>query len=150
MKIDLVMVNIYRGTSFKDLFNDWKKKTHLSKIPLVVAEFGRSSKSGTGKDTSFNQSNTIRKLWKEINSNKNTVGAGGFIFELNDEAWKGKQEYSSLIGSEANLGLFTVKYNTPKKDAKLAAKTVAKLWGVKLWCFFLKKHFLFNTLYIGS
>ena len=132
MKIDLVMVNIYRGPSFGDMFNDWKIKSSSIKMPIVVAEFGGSSKSGAGKDISSIQSNTIKKLWNEINSYKKTVGAGGFIFELNDEAWKGKQEFSTVIGSEASLGLFTDKYNNPKKDAKLAAKTIAKLWGGKI------------------
>ena len=132
MKIDLVMVNIYRGSSFGDLFNDWKVKTSTNKMPLIIAEFGRSSKSGNGADTSSIQSNTIKSLWNEIHSNKKTVGGGGFIFELNDEPWKGKQEFSPIIGSEAYLGIFKDKFTNPKKDAKIAAKTVAKLWGGKL------------------
>ena len=128
MKIDLVMVNSYRGPSFGDLFDNWKDKTSANKMPLVVSEFGRSSQTGSGQDTSLQQSNTIKSLWGEINSNKKTVGAGGFIFELNDEAWKGQQEFSSMIGSEANLGIFKDKYNNLKKDTKTAAKTIAKLW----------------------
>jgi hypothetical protein len=132
MKIDLVMMNTFRGSSFGSLFNDWKVKTKNNKMPLVIAEFGRSSKSGNGKDTSLEQSNTIKKLWNEINPNISTIGAGGFIFELIDESWKGHHEFSSIIGSEAYLGIFKDKYNNPKKDAKIAAKTIAKLWGGKL------------------
>jgi len=130
-KVDLVMVNIYRGDSFGNLFTDWKEKTATSKMPLVVSEFGRSSQSGSAKDTSVQQSNTLKKLWNEINKNKN-ISAGGFIFELNDEAWKGQSEFSSIIGSESHLGIFKDKTNNYKKDAKLSAKTISKLWGGKL------------------
>ncbi len=132
MKIDLVMMNIFRGSSFGKLFADWKDKTSTLKMPLVVAEFGRSSKKANGQDTSSFQSNTIKKLWGELNSNKKTIVAGGFIFELNDESWKGNHEFSSIVGSEAYLGIFKDKYNNIKKDAKIAAKTISKLWGGKL------------------
>ncbi|MDR1721803.1 MAG: hypothetical protein LBR24_02000 [Methanobrevibacter sp.] len=130
-KVDLVMVNIYRGASFGNLFTNWAEITAKSKMPLVISEFGRSSQSGSKKDTSLLQSNTLKSLWNEIIKNKN-ITAGGFIFELNDESWKGQKELSSIIGSEAHLGIFKSKTNNYKKDAKLAAKTISKLWKGKL------------------
>lgn len=125
--LDLIMINVWRGSSFGNLFNDWKEKTNSLKKPIVISEFGRSSKNGKGKDTSKQQANIVKKLWEEIASNKKIAG-GGFVFELNDEKWKGQRELSSMIGSEAHLGLFTDKYNNFKKDAKLVARTLSKLW----------------------
>jgi len=127
--IDIVMLNIYRGESFFDLFDSWKMRTsNIKEQPLVISEFGRSSKGSFGEDTSTSQANTIDKLWNEIISNSD-ISSGGYVFELNDESWKGEESNSIIIGSESHLGVFLDESGDPVKDAKESAKVLSKLWN---------------------
>ncbi|WP_409199912.1 glycoside hydrolase family 2 TIM barrel-domain containing protein [Methanobrevibacter sp. DSM 116169] len=129
--LDLIMLNIYRGQSFGDLFTKWGSSTNDFKQPLIISEFGRSSQSQSGEDTSSLQSETLKSLWLEVKSNQDYVSAGGFIFELNDESWK-EESTNNQIGSEKHLGLFLDQFTNLKNDAKLAAKTISDLWGGNL------------------
>ncbi|MDL2247064.1 hypothetical protein LJB96_05560 [Methanobrevibacter sp. OttesenSCG-928-K11] len=126
INLDLIMLTVYRGPSFSNLFTSWENLDFTSTQPLVLSEFGRSSKSAVlEEDTSELQSNTLKSLWLEID--KNNVSAGGFIFELNDESWKGDSNFET-VGSERHLGLFLDQFTICSADAKLAAKTIAELW----------------------
>ncbi|WP_169805821.1 Ig-like domain-containing protein [Methanobrevibacter curvatus] len=130
--LDLVMVNVYSGYSFWGKFTDWSASFSASAKPIVFSEFGRSSKSGSGENTSQQQLEWTESLLNEISAHLNTNSAGSFIFELVDESWKGSNEFNSNIGSEGSLGIFTNGSGTPQQEAKPVASKVAELWSGNL------------------
>jgi hypothetical protein len=123
---DIVMLNIYRGNSFYNLFDQWKGLP-AGGMPLVVSEFGRSSAAAGGDDTSARQADWVTQLWGEINSRLCEGVAGGYVFELVDESWK--QGASELTGSEKHFGVFT-EGGAPKA----AANQLSQLWQNKTGC----------------
>ncbi|MDR0352008.1 MAG: hypothetical protein LBI02_01180 [Opitutaceae bacterium] len=121
--LDLVMLNVYRGPSFGGLYKDWTARTRTAPMPAVLAEFGRSSMDGKGNDTGALQAEWIGKLWAEIEAGFDATGAGGYLFSLKDEAWKGDSDSGPNIGVENRLGIFTAD-GRPKEAARL----LMRLW----------------------
>ncbi|MDR3228483.1 MAG: hypothetical protein LBT53_03595 [Puniceicoccales bacterium] len=128
--LDFVMLNVYRGASFYGLYKDWETRTKKTKtkMPLILGEFGRSSKRARELDASALQREWIKKLWLEIESHfgGSGVSAGGYLFSLKDEAWKGKSNSGPNIGIENSLGVFT-----EDRQPKEAAKMLMQLWKQK-------------------
>jgi exo-beta-1,3-glucanase (GH17 family) len=122
---DIVMLNIYRGNSFYNLFDQWGNIAGNG-MPLVVSEFGRSSVAANGDDTSALQADWARQLWNEIDNRLCQGVAGGYVFELTDESWK---QGASETGSEKHFGVFTEEGN-----AKAAANELTRLWQNKADC----------------
>jgi len=120
--LDLVMLNVYRGPGFGSLYKDWETRTRTAPMPLVLSEFGRSSMDGRGNDTSALQAAWLEKMWTEIASN--STAAGGYIFSLKDESWKGDTDSGPNIGVESRLGLFTA-----DGQPKPAARLLMKIWN---------------------
>jgi len=102
--LDLVMMNIYRGSNFGFAKQDFYKMTDT--MPWIVSEFGRSSRDGKGNDTSKQQASYLQSLIRSLET-------GGYLFMLVDDPEKGPQELSSIIGAEDSLGVFTFDL-TPK------------------------------------
>ncbi|MDR0748536.1 MAG: T9SS type A sorting domain-containing protein [Tannerellaceae bacterium] len=123
---DIVMLNIYRGESFYNLFDQWKGLS-ANGMPLVVSEFGRSSVAANGDDASALQADWVKQLWNEIDSRLCQGVAGGYVFELVDESWK--QGANELTGSEKHFGVFT-EGGAPKA----AANQLSQLWQNKADC----------------
>jgi exo-beta-1,3-glucanase (GH17 family) len=123
---DIVMLNIYRGNSFHNLFDQWKDLP-VGGMPVVVSEFGRSSVAANGADVSAQQADWVRQLWNEIDNHLCQGAAGGYVFELVDEAWK--QGASEQTGSEKHFGVFT-EGGAPKA----AANELMRLWQNKTDC----------------
>jgi hypothetical protein len=124
--LDLVMLNVYRGPAFGGLYKDWTARTKTAPMAAVLAEFGRSSRDGKGNDTTALQAEWIGKMWAEIESNFNGTGAGGYLFSLKDEPWKGNADSGPNIGLENHLGIFTA--DGKPKDA---AHLLMGLWKPK-------------------
>jgi hypothetical protein len=123
---DIVMLNIYRGNSFYDLFDQWKSLP-ANGMPLVISEFGRSSVAANGNDASALQADWVKQLWNEIDSRLCQGVAGGYVFELVDESWK--QGANEQTGSEKHFGVFT-EGGVPKA----AADQLSQLWQNKTDC----------------
>lgn len=124
--VDMVMLNMYRGYSFYDLFDQWKNITH-STMPLVISEFGRSSVTANGDDASSLQADWLNRLWGEIDNHLCEGSAGGYVFELVDESWKSGA--NELTGSEKHFGIFT-----EEGTYKPAAELLFNLWKNKTEC----------------
>lgn len=89
--LDLWGVNIYRGTSFGKLFNDFKA---VSTKPLVIIGFGIDAYDENAEDEYENvgipyQATYAESLWQEITANSK-VCSGGIIRAYSDEWWLGK------------------------------------------------------------
>jgi hypothetical protein len=123
---DIVMLNIYRGNSFYNLFDQWKDLP-ANGMPLVASEFGRSSVAANGNDASALQAGWVVQLWNEIDSRLCEGVAGGYVFELVDESWK--QGAGELTGSEKHFGVFT-----EEGAPKAAASQLSQLWQSKTGC----------------
>ncbi len=101
--IDLFGMNIYRGTSFLNLFSQWGV---ISTKPFYLSEFGTDSyhttfrvADGSRADNVAGAEDLVRQarfdngLWGEIRQNlvylnPARVCVGGFVHEFNDEWWK--------------------------------------------------------------
>lgn len=104
--VDVWGLNIYRGPSFGDLFDQWRATTIK---PMFISEYGTDSFFSTGWDPEdldpvwgyideSMQAEFERGLWLEIFSNLSglfppSVCAGGTVFEWNDEWWKTGDPY---------------------------------------------------------
>jgi exo-beta-1,3-glucanase (GH17 family) len=82
--------------------------------------------NGKGENTGALQAEWIGKMWGEIESNFDGTGAGGYLFSLKDEAWKGASDSGPNIGVENRLGVFTAD-GQPKEAARL----LMRLWKPK-------------------
>jgi hypothetical protein len=97
--VDVWGSNIYRGSSFGELFNEWKGR---STKPLFLAEFGTDAFHSTswqqtswvtGHEDQAEQAEFLSNQWSnlepELSANDPTkVCLGGTVFEWNDEWWK--------------------------------------------------------------
>jgi len=115
--VDLWGINLYRGTSFGELFNQWKVVT--TNKPFYVSEFGIDSyftqgyipdgncliraKSVVGAIDEQRQADVDVGLWREIKNhlslyNPGELCLGGLIHEFNDELWKAGSYHLGLGG----------------------------------------------------
>jgi hypothetical protein len=104
--IDILGVNMYRGSSFGDAFQ--KTKDVLNK-PIMFTEFGSDAfNTLTSQEDQQSQAFYMKNNWKEIYQNAAGVGKagnclGGFTFMFSDGWWKYKQtENLSIHDSHAS------------------------------------------------
>lgn len=116
--MDLVMLNMYRGSNFGFTAQNWDKLS--PDMPWVLGEFGRSSGSGDGKDTSKIQVSYLQSLIKSMRH--------GYLFSLVDDPGKGDGELSPVIGREDSMGIYD-KNRKPKKAVKAVKAEYDKITG---------------------
>lgn len=102
--VDLWGINVYRGASFTNLFEQWEE---ISAKPFYLSEFGTDSFNTSfykllndyqaadcqGIEDETMQAEFILSLWEEIKAclsahDSNEVCLGGLVHEFNDELWK--------------------------------------------------------------
>jgi YVTN family beta-propeller protein/parallel beta-helix repeat protein len=85
--VDLWGANVYRGSSFGNLFGDYKG---VSSKPLVILEYGVDAYSNVaaGPDEA-SQADYAQSLWAEIVANADAC-VGATIMEYSDEWWRGR------------------------------------------------------------
>ncbi|MFH0790692.1 MAG: glycoside hydrolase family 2 TIM barrel-domain containing protein [Candidatus Omnitrophota bacterium] len=102
--VDIWGINVYRGASFTNLFEQWQE---VSSKPFYLSEFGTDSfNAGSykllndyqasdcrGIEDETMQAEFIIALWDEIKDclsvhNPNEACLGGLVHEFNDELWK--------------------------------------------------------------
>jgi len=93
--IDIFGSNVYRGRSFRDLFQQVKEKTGL---PVMFTEFGADAwNEREGREDQRSQAEYVLAQWREIyeqSAGKGRVGnsIGGMTFQWSDGWWKYGQE----------------------------------------------------------
>jgi hypothetical protein len=89
--IDILGINVYRGSTFTDLYDRAKKE--FSK-PVILTEFGSDAyNTQANKEDQEYQAKVLVSNWKEIYANaaglgKNGNSLGGFTFQFSDGWWK--------------------------------------------------------------
>ncbi|MEM2299582.1 MAG: PKD domain-containing protein [Candidatus Hadarchaeales archaeon] len=86
--LDIWSLNVYRGSSFGNLFEEYAR---YSRKPLILSEFGCDALNGSlGVEDQATQASYIRNLWLEIKRKLAPAGIclGGTVFEWSDEWWK--------------------------------------------------------------
>jgi hypothetical protein len=89
--VDIFGTNVYRGSSFTDLFERVKKE--LDK-PVLLTEFGADAFNViTNQEDQKSQAAYLKQNWKEIYENASGMGKvgnslGGFTFQFSDGWWK--------------------------------------------------------------
>lgn len=116
--MDIIMLNMYRGSNFGFTAQNWDKMS--AEMPWVLGEFGRSSRSGDGNDTSKIQASNLQSL---IRSMKH-----GYLFTLVDDPGKGDGELSSAIGREDSMGIYD-ENRKPKKALRTVQTEYGKISG---------------------
>lgn len=90
-QIDIWGLNVYRGITFGDLFDQWAQR---SSLPMFVAEFGADAyNANIDQVDPESQAVATSALTEEILSHSskasaNNVCTGGMLFEWADEWWK--------------------------------------------------------------
>ncbi len=89
--LDIWSVQVYRGSSFGSLFNDYATASHK---PLLITEYGIDAYDDISGDEYENigisqQAIYAESLWNEIETNSD-ICAGGSIMAYSDEWWKGR------------------------------------------------------------
>ncbi len=103
--VDIWGLNVYRGTSFGELFNQWQSVS--ATLPFYMSEFGTDSflaesyqvvscyqaDEVNGQEAQAQQAALVQGLWSEIAPQLSAVDTsaactGGFVHEFNDELWK--------------------------------------------------------------
>jgi hypothetical protein len=105
--VDVWGLNIYRGSSFMDVFAQWQS---ISTKPMLIGEYGADSfdHSIMAENQSM-QSNFDCGLWDEVYFNlaperTNGIASGGLVFEWNDEWWKNGNPSNRDHSTEINYG----------------------------------------------
>jgi len=89
--MDIWSVQLYRGSSFGNLFTSFATK---SSKPLLLTEFGCDGYNGSiGSEDQNTQSTYLDSQWTEIknklsSTDPSKVSIGGCVFEWSDEWWK--------------------------------------------------------------
>lgn len=89
--VDILGINVYRGTSFGDLFERVKKEYGK---PVLFTEFGADAfDEVTQIENQQPQAYILKENWKEIYANAAGMGKsgnciGGFTFQFSDGWWK--------------------------------------------------------------
>ena len=93
--LDVFGSNVYRGISFRDLFEEVERTLGL---PVLFTEFGADAfDARTGREDQRTQARYLLGQWREIyeqSAGKGLVGnaIGGFTFQWSDGWWKFGQE----------------------------------------------------------
>jgi len=126
--IDVWGINVYRGASFGEFFNQWAQTTTK---PFYLSEFGIDSfntnsftPSGCYFATNCSgwqdqpiQASYVLNLWSEISSNLSCyfpekLCLGGLVHEFNDELWKVGNYHVGLGGLVEPADTSYDEYNT--------------------------------------
>ncbi len=107
--VDIWALNIYRGSSFSNLFEQWSS---ISGKPMFIGEFGTDAFNdgvGPGVVDETMQAHFDLCLWNELFGrlsarDPNQIAVGGAIFEWNDEWWKVPPPTSQDTGGFASGG----------------------------------------------
>jgi len=89
--VDILGINVYRGTSFGDVFERVKKEYGK---PVLFTEFGADAFNAVSQKEDQNaQAAILKSNWKEIYENAAGIGKsgnciGGFTFQFSDGWWK--------------------------------------------------------------
>jgi hypothetical protein len=95
--VDVWGLNIYRGSNFGTLFDQWQA---ITTKPMLLGEFGTDAfrSAALGAPIPGTLDGTLQAQWNQSEwnhlfnnlsaNNPAKVAAGGFIFEWNDEWWK--------------------------------------------------------------
>jgi hypothetical protein len=92
--VDILGINIYRGLSFGDAYENVKKKYGK---PVMLTEFGADAYNTiTNTEDQKAQAECLKTNWKEIYANAAGFGKagnsiGGFTFQFSDGWWKSGQ-----------------------------------------------------------
>jgi len=105
--VDVWSLNIYRGSSFGSLFDQWGS---ISGKPMFIGEFGTDAFTAlVGVVDETMQAHFDLCLWNELFGrlsarDPNQISLGGAIFEWNDEWWKVPPPSSQDTGGFASGG----------------------------------------------
>ena len=115
--VDVWGVNVYRGSTFGSLFNDWKT---IGTKPMFLSEFGTDSYRAyyfgqypiTGAVDEQMQADYDIALWNNMFQNlsarnSSMVCIGGAIFSWCDEWWKVSSAYGGDNNRQDNGGYYT-------------------------------------------
>ena len=89
--LDILGSNVYRGTSFTDL---WRRVDDILDLPVVFFEFGSDAfNARTFQEDQVAQALILKEQWQEMYNKAYGNGEegnsiGGYIFEWRDEWWK--------------------------------------------------------------
>ncbi|PRP84849.1 hypothetical protein PROFUN_07503 [Planoprotostelium fungivorum] len=89
LDIDIMMLNAgYRGFDFSGLWAQFRYLTCQYQKPILIGEMG------VHQDTKqFDVSSWFPTMWSDIINHKNFGATGGFLFEWQEEHWKGVASY---------------------------------------------------------
>lgn len=93
--LDLFGSNVYRGASFRDLFDEVRRTLN---VPVVFTEFGADAwNARDDREDQTAQADVVLRQWQEIYANAAGMGlagnsVGGFTFQWSDGWWKYGQE----------------------------------------------------------
>jgi endo-1,4-beta-mannosidase len=83
--VDFWALQVYRGNSFKDLFDVFAER---SSKPMIISEFGIDAwNANTNSEDQASQAQWLSSLYGEILARKD-VCSGGVVFSFADEWWK--------------------------------------------------------------
>ena len=105
--VDVWGLNLYRGDSFQDVFQQWQS---ISTKPMFVSEFGADSYDHrSNRDNPDLQAEWNSRLWDEVFyelSAERTAGTalGALAMEWNDEWWKNGAPAAHNVSVERNFG----------------------------------------------
>ncbi len=135
--IDLWAINVYRGSSFGNLFTDYIAK---SGKPLLISEYGIDAyDSRKGQEDEMTQMVWDRGLWQEIAANY-AVCVGATIMNYSDNWWKIVPYYpSGYMGDSGNI-VMDDKYQQDnfslgRKCLKFTYSVGIKKWAGLYWLF---------------
>lgn len=95
--MDIFGTNVYRGYTFRDLFERVKEKLN---VPVMFAEFGSDAfNASMNTEDQGMQARCLVSNWKEIYANAAGYGKannsiGGFTFQFSDGWWKNGQTFN--------------------------------------------------------
>jgi len=95
--VDILGINIYRGSSFDKAFTDIKKQWGK---PVMFTEFGADAYDAISqKEDQRSQAQYLLSNWRELYQNAAGLGKaenciGGFTFQFSDGWWKTGQTYN--------------------------------------------------------
>lgn len=140
--VDVWGLNVYRGSSFTTLFDDW---AGITGKPMMLSEFGTDAYrtlmlnvntngaivSADGAVDEAEQATWERGLWRELAGHLSAVSSrgvcvGGTVFEWCDEWWKAQGAFGGQVGRHDTLGFYA--YWNPESHPDSVANE--EWWGL--------------------
>lgn len=105
--LDFWGLQIYRGESFFNLFNEYAAATSTSVKPMIITEFGHDAYDNIAgaefPDDAAYAANVMETYWNELRANAG-LAAGACVFEYADEWWKSGDPAAHDPGGFENFG----------------------------------------------